>query len=127
METTIPQPSAPAAPPLAAPIPVVQPQISAQDQRLENIINKGPPSAEQEAKGFLTQAKKFCFSKIGLAILTFIFLFLLLLVLRPSYIFKKSDDNAHSFKSVNYALLSAIALIGSLLVIVIPYFIVKKG
>ena len=96
------------------------------DQRLFNIIDQAPMSEKEQTKTFVQKAKKFCCSKIGIALITFVLVFLLLLFLQPMYIFKKNDENSFSIKYINYAIVATISVSSALLVLVIPLFILKN-
>lgn len=96
------------------------------DQRLDSILQEAPSPQKEEAKTFVDKAKKFCFSKIGMALLVFVFVFLILIFLQPAYVFKKTDDNSFSMKNINYATVAAISLAASLCTLVIPILIVGK-
>ncbi len=67
----------------------MDPAVQTHDQRLDRIIQQAPPSRDQEKTTFVAQARKFCMSKIGMAVITFVVLFLLFLFLQPVYIFRK--------------------------------------
>jgi hypothetical protein len=116
----------PTAPAPAVPM-IQQPQVNLRDARLDQIIQKAPPTGQEEAKSFLGQAKKFCATRIGLSLIGFIVVFVLLIALRPSYIYKRNSEDNFGLKHVNYALVSAIALISSLALITIPYLITKRS
>lgn len=114
---------------MSQPQDVVKPQekdVMTWDQRLDKVVEEGPPSKDEQTKSFLSQMKRLCFSKIGLAFLAFVVVFLLLLFLQPAYIYKKNGAHAFGFKYINFALVTALSAIAALLVLVIPYFVTKK-
>ena len=96
------------------------------EQRLEEILNEGPVAEVQQKRTFKQKAVGFCGSRVGMAIGAFILVFLLLLCLQPNYIYKKTADNQRSLKHVNYVVVLIIALLSSLCVFFIPYFIDKQ-
>jgi hypothetical protein len=96
------------------------------EQRLAQLVQEAPEAESAQKKRFWERTKDFCFSKLGVALLTFIFVFALLLILQPAYIYKKNQDNSHSLKHVNYALVSGISLIAAIIVVLIPLFIAKR-
>lgn len=97
-----------------------------QNKRLDSILNDAPQSEQQVSKSFTQKAKAFCFSKVGIACVVFISVFSLLLLLQPSYIFKKRDNNEFSLKYVNFAVVVGVSTLAVLLVLVIPFLITKK-
>jgi hypothetical protein len=105
-----------------------QASSSQHDQRLEEILNESPPSTQQAQKTFADNAKSFCASRIGLALLSGVVFFFLLLILQPTYIFKKNkENNSFGFKDINYLLVFIISAIGSLCVGLIPFAINKTS
>lgn len=96
------------------------------DQRLTNLIKEAPIPEKEQNKTFIQKTKKFCFSKIGIALITFILVFLLLIFVQPAYIFKKNEEGSFSMKYINYAIVAAISLLAALLVLIIP-FLINKG
>jgi hypothetical protein len=107
------------------PIPKSIVSGSKHDQRLEEILAGGPAAEIQQKKNFKQQAVVFCGSRIGLALITGVVLFILLLFIQPTYIFKRNKENKHSLKHINYGLTLIISLFGSVCVFLIPYFISK--
>ena len=95
------------------------------EERVEALA-KQVPHPPQKPQSVWQQGQKLCHSKIGIAVLTFLFVFTLLMILQPMYIFKRNADNEHSLKHVNYALVLGLAAIVALVVTVVPYFIARR-
>jgi hypothetical protein len=103
--------------------PVSKSSISRHDQRLEEILQSGPPPEPQTVNSFKQKAMGFCGSRAGLSVIASIVFCFALLLWRPSYIFKKNSDNERSFTEINYNVVLAIAIIGGLCVFFIPSLI----
>ena len=61
--------------------------------------------------------KKFCLSRVGIAVIAFFVFFIALLMLRPNYVFQKDSDK------LNLGLIFGISAIGGACVFFIPFFI----
>jgi len=100
--------------------------MSRHDQRLEEILDSGPVAEKINRNTFKQKAVKFCGSRIGIALISIVIFFFLLLILQPTYIFKKNKDNEFSLKHINYTLVFIISVVGGICVFFIPYFINKQ-
>lgn len=104
------------------------PSASQHDQRLGEILDQGPPSTQKVRQTFTKKAGSFCASKLGIALLSGVIYFFLLLILQPRYIYKKNqENNTFKFKNINYIVVFVISLVGALGVFLIPCLINKTS
>lgn len=89
------------------------------EERLNSIVQAAPESVASQKQGFWMHVKKACCSKPGILALTFVVVFVLLLTIRPTYIFKKTNDG-RSRTQINYVLVVALATIAAAIVVLIP-------
>ena len=91
-------------------------------QPVEEIIAQRSNPATTLNISMASRIKQTCISLPGIALISAITFFGLLLILQPRYIFKKSKDDTAS-KKINYWIVLGIALVGGLCVYVIPKLI----
>lgn len=92
------------------------------DREEEERSGNGPRSTNKE---FSQKMLKFFTSYIGLALLAFVLLFIVLIAVRPPFVFKNGGDEKRKFKDIQFGIVFGMALAGAVLVGVISYFIVK--
>jgi hypothetical protein len=96
------------------------------EARLKNIVEAGPATPQQAKQTFGAQVKRACLSKVGIAVLTFLLIFVLLLALQPTYIFKMDPEGGRSRNKINYGLIAGLAILAAGLVVGLPLLIAKK-
>ena len=106
--------------------PLSKASVSRHEQRLEEILQSGPAGAIEEDISFRAKTMSFCQSRIGLAVIASLVIFVVLLMMQPTYIFKKNQDNQRSLVHIDYTLLLMLSAIGGLSVFFIPYLILRQ-
>jgi uncharacterized membrane protein YcgQ (UPF0703/DUF1980 family) len=87
---------------------------------VEDIIaGASPTPAVSTQTSMINKVKSFCLSKLGVALLTSIVIFIILLILQPKYVLKKPTDN-EPYQKINFFVVLVISLIAGLLVYFIP-------
>lgn len=103
--------------------PIPKPSVSRHEQRLEEILKAGPAGEIEQQKTFQQKTLAFCGSALGISVIASILFFFLLLLLQPSYIFKRNGDNQRSLVEINYTSLIILSLIAGACVFFVPYLI----
>ena len=106
--------------------PLPKQSASRHEQRIEEILKSGPAGDIEEKITFQQKTISFCMSRIGLSVIAGIVFFIVLLVMQPTYVFKKNDDNQRSLVHINYTLLFFLSVIGGLCVFFIPYLLARE-
>jgi hypothetical protein len=96
------------------------------DRRLANIVESAPQSKQAQGFTFVESAKRFCISKLGIAVFAFVTTFVLLLFLQPPYVQKKSSDDEFGQRHIKFGIIGAISFLSAVVVLLIPMLIVKR-
>jgi len=95
-------------------------------QPINEILQTASPSTSPSAQVTLVnKLKTFCLSKLGVALLSTVAIFLTLVVLQPNYVFKKRTDD-QSEKKLNWLLVGLVSLVGGLLVFFLPSLVERS-
>jgi hypothetical protein len=95
-------------------------------ERLDDIVRRAPaPQPGKDSPSGWAIAQKTASSQGGIALATFVLVFLLLLGLQPAFIFSKNAEGEHSLKHINYVTVLIVAAVCAALVFILPYLIAK--
>lgn len=85
--------------------------------------------SEEQKSVFVQKLGKFCMSYLGMAIIAFIVVFILLLVIRPQWVFKKTSNpsEARDWKNLSFITLVVVSFVAAVLIAVIPMIIIKSN
>ena len=89
-------------------------------ESVQNLIAVADVGGQPNTTG--DRLKRFCLSRAGLTILSFFLFFILLLCIRPKYIFKGKDK-----RELNYAIVFIISGLGAAAVYMIPISLAGSG
>ena len=95
-------------------------------QRVIDSADPPPPPAPEDP-GMKGKIKAFCLSRLGVSLISFVVFFVLLLLVRPVFIFQRPrEGDDPTVKRVNYWVVFGIAVIGALLTYFIPALLMNK-
>jgi hypothetical protein len=93
--------------------------------QIQKILDDAPTSKANVNKTTTDKIRSFCFSRVGLSLISFVLFIVIFLIAQPRFIFKKTAQGLEK-GDINYTLVFILSVIGSLLVYFIPILINKN-